>query len=253
LIELESSPPSPRGSRLISRILPPALRLWLSSQVEHVEDLTFQIQGRDRELLSGHIPEVFLSAHRAIYQGIHLSQIAVKAQEIRINLPQVLRRQPLRLLAPFPVSGDLLLTEADLNASLASQLLGEGLYDFLSRLAAAQPEADEFRSFLTHCEGATLLSLYEPQATILEAAMTLRLSPRPGTSAPEIAIATGLAIADGHRLCLKDPHWLHPLNPAKPLPTLHGFEIDLGSEVSLTQCILTPGQMALAGTVQVLP
>lgn len=252
----ESTPVKPSGSRIISRILPPAIRFWLHTQLEHVEDLVFRIEGRDRELLSGHIPEVLLSAHKAVYQGIHLSQIAVTAKGIRINLGQVMRRQPLRLLTPFPVSGNLRLTTTDLNASLQAPLMGEGLYDFLQLLAQSQPEAAVLSTWLHEFPERTVLPHYLPTAHIEDNSITLRLTPRTGETVPPIAIATDLAIKDGHRLCLEHPHWLPTPgndNTRTPLPALHGFEIDLGSEVTLTECLIQADQLSLAGTIRVLP
>jgi hypothetical protein len=72
-----------------------------------------------------------------------------------------------------------------------------------------------------------------------------------------IAISTQLSIRDGHRLCLDNPHWLtdDPLtDPASiPLSELHGFEIDLGNEVTLTDCRVADQKLQLSGTVRVLP
>lgn len=254
----ESSSAHLGGSRIISRVLPPAIRFWLSTQLERVEDLQFQIQGRDRELLSGHIPELYLSAQKAVYQGIHLSQAAVTARSIRVNLGQVMRRKPLKLLAPFPISGDVELTAADFNASLQSPLLGEGLYDFLQLLAQSQPEAAYLQEILASLPDRTVLPHYQPTATIADGQIILRLHPREGETVPAIAISTQLSIRDGHRLCLDHPHWLaDAATPAaaagQPLPALHGFEIDLGSEVTLTQCRIADEKLMLAGTVRVLP
>lgn len=251
----ESSLKHPGGSRIISRILPPAIRLWLSSQLDHVENLVFKIEGRDRDILSGHIPEVSLSAEKAVYQGVHLSQAAVTAQTIRVNLGQVIRRQPLRLLAPFPVSGNVLLTTADFNLSLQSALLGEGIYDFLQRLVHAQPEAAQLQHILDCLPRRTVLPQYQPTADIRVDGIRLHLIPSPGETVPAIAIATQLAIRDGHRLCLENPHWLADPQSASatPLPALHGFEIDLGPEVTLTACELKADYMTLNGTIRVLP
>lgn len=253
LVELSSDKSS--GSRIISRVLPPAIRFWLSTQLEHVEALEFRIEGRDRDILSGHIPEVFLSAQKAVYQGIHLSQATVKASEIRINLGQVIRRKPLRLLAPFPVSGTVFLTAADFNQSLRSPLLGEGLYDFLQLLADSQPEAAHLQTILSRLPNRNVLPHYQPTASIDPTGITLRLLPEAGKTWPPIAIATQLAIKDGHQLCLENPHWLPTVESADttPLPALHGFEIDLGSEVTLTECEIQGDRLSLAGTVRVLP
>ena len=252
---VDSTPAKSSGSGVISRVLPPAIRLWLHTQVEHVEDLVFCIEGRDRQILSGHIPEILLSAQKAVYQGVHLSQITVKASGIRINLGQVIRRKPLRLLTPFPVSGDLYLTTADLNHSLQAPLLGEALYDFLKLLAHSQPEAVELQAILNHLPKHTVLPHYSPTANIGPDQITLQLIPREGQTVPPIAIATQLAIQDGHRLCLENPHWLtdSEADATTPLPALHGFEIDLGSEVTLTKCDIQTNQLSLAGSIRVKP
>jgi len=254
---VESSSAQPGGSRIISRVLPPAIRFWLSSQLERVDDLQFQIQGRDRELLSGHIPEIYLSAQKAIYQGIHLSQAAVTARAIRVNLGQIIRRKPLRVLAPFPISGEVELTAADFNASLQSPLLGEGLYDFLQLLAQSQPEASPLKTLLDHLPDRTVQPHYQPTATIAADQIMLRLRPQ-APELPAIAIRTQLSIRDGHRLCLDNPHWLvddaqSQSAAAQPLPDLHGFEIDLGAEVMLTECRVADDKIVLAGSVRVLP
>ena len=245
----------PTGIRVISRILPPAIRLWLSTQLDQVEDLVFRIEGRDRDILSGHIPEVFLSAQKAVYQGIHLSRVTVQASTIRVNLGQVIRRQPLRLLVPFPVSGQVFLTAADFNQSLQSSLLGEGLYDFLRLLAQSQTEAAHLQTILDDLPGRTVLPHYQPTASITAEGITLKLLPNEGQPLPPIAISTQLVIKEGHRLCLENPHWLSEMNVANstPLPALHGFEIDLGPEVTLTECETQNNQVSLAGTVRVLP
>lgn len=244
----------PRGSRVISRLLPPAIRLWLRTQLDHVEDLVFDIEGGDRDVLSGHISAVILSAQTAIYQGIHLSQIAIKAQDIRMNLGQVMRRQPLRLLASFPVSGRVSLTAQDLTYSLQAPLLEAGLYDFLLRLAQAQPETTDLDLVLKSLSAQTLLTYYRPTADIAVNQITLRLHPQAGQSVPALAIATELTIQDGQRLCLDNLRWVStPDGAYHPAATLHGFAIDLGPAVSLTDCQIQADQIVLAGTVHVMP
>ncbi|MEM1279315.1 MAG: DUF2993 domain-containing protein [Cyanobacteria bacterium P01_H01_bin.152] len=253
----DASSAQPRGSRMISRVLPPAIRLWLSTQLEHVENLQFQIQGRDREILSGHLPEISLSAQKAVYQGIHLSQAAVTACSIQVNLGQVIRRKPLRLLAPFPISGKVELTAADFNESLQSPLLGEGLYDFLQLLAQSQPEATPLQAALDRLPDRTVHAHYQAHATIDADQIILQLQPK-ACGLPAIAISTQLSIRDGHRLCLDNPHWLADdsmtaTENSIPLADLHGFEIDLGPEVTLTTCQIAANKLMLSGTVRVLP
>lgn len=245
---------NPQGSRWISRLLPAAVRFWLQSQAEQIENLVFEIQGRDREILRGHLPGVTLSAEKAIYQGMHLSQLAVEAKEIRINLGQVLRGKPLKLLAPFPVTGRVCLTTADLNASLNADLLGTGLYDFLTQFAAAQADGAALQAVLAACPDKTVQPHYDAQAILGSGVITLQLTPKPGQTVPAIAIETGLEIEAGRYLRLRDPHWLAATGgDRQALPDLHGFAIDLGSEVTLTACTVEPDRMVLAGQVQVLP
>jgi hypothetical protein len=253
---VDSPPTKPSGSRIISRILPPAIRLWLATQLDHVEKLVFRLEGGDRTILSGHIPKVILSAEAAIYQGIHLSQAAVQATDIRINLGQVIRRKPLRLLAPFLVTGDVMLSTADLNASLQqAPLLGEGLYDFLQLMVRSQPEAADLENLLAQLPGPSIAPYYDAVAQISSDGIHLTLTPKAGQTLPALAIATQLSIKDGHRLSLDNPHWVivgHPVDQI-PLPELHQFEIDLGSKITLTDCSLQPDHLTLAGTLRVMP
>ena len=206
--------------------------------------------------MSGHIPEIALSAQKAIYQGIHLSQAAVTASSIRVNLGQVIRRKPLRLLAPFPIHGAVELTEADFNDSLQSPLLGEGLYDFLQLLARSQPETTLLQDMLNALPERTVHSHYQASAAIQSEQVILRLQPKQA-DVTAIAISTQLSIRDGHRLCLDSPHWLTTDTDATPsgvpLSDLHGFEIDLGNEVTLTDCQVADQKLKLSGTIRVLP
>ncbi|MBF2036473.1 MAG: DUF2993 domain-containing protein [Leptolyngbyaceae cyanobacterium T60_A2020_046] len=249
----DSATSAGQGSRLISRLLPPAVRLWLLSRLEHVEALVFQIEGRDRELLSGHIPAIVLSAQKAIYDGIHLSQVAVKASAIHINLSQVIRRKPLRLMAPFPVEGDLRLTEADLNATLQSALLGEGLYDFFERLATANPDATGLQTLLQQFPDKTVEPHYDREATIAGDIVTLRLIPKAGQALPAIALSTGLSVQNGQRLRLTQLRWEVSGSTDLALPNLEGFEVNLGSAVALSQCHIAAGEIVLAGIITVMP
>ena len=86
--------------------------------------------------------------------------------------------------------------------------------------------------------------------------MILRLQPKQ-TDVTAIAISTQLSIRDGHRLCLDNPHWLTTDTDATPLGVplsdLHGFEIDLGNEVTLTDCQVADQKLKLSGTIRVLP
>jgi hypothetical protein len=123
-----------RRSEIIGKVLSPAVRLWLRSQVDFVEELQFQILGRDRQILSGYIPSVSLVSTGAVYQGLHLRGVQLQGENIRINIGQILKGKPLRLLEPIKVAGEIQLEEADLNASLSSSLLANAFTDLLLML-----------------------------------------------------------------------------------------------------------------------
>jgi hypothetical protein len=120
--------------RVVTHVLTKALKLWLKSQVSQVCELEVEIMASDRQILSGCIPKVSVFASHAVYQGLHLTQIQLAAENIRINIGSVLKGQPLRLLEIVPVVGEFIQSEKDLNASLASALLPTALNDVLVQL-----------------------------------------------------------------------------------------------------------------------
>lgn len=123
-----------RQSHFITRLLVPAVRLWLKSQVEQIHSLSVEINGGDRQILSGVLPQAVVIAEQAIYQGLHLSKVQVQASSIRVNLGQVLRGKPLRLLNPIPVDLDVYWKESDLNASLQQNTVKQTVIDYLTPL-----------------------------------------------------------------------------------------------------------------------
>lgn len=118
-------------SEIISKVLPPAVRLFLRSQLEQIEDLEMQLQGHDRQILRGYIPGVFLGVGKAIYQGLHLGKAQLRGENIRLNIGQVLRGKPLKILEPIRVSGEVEINEQDLNNSIASTILINAFSDLL--------------------------------------------------------------------------------------------------------------------------
>lgn len=244
-----------RHSRLISRVLSPALRLWLRSQVEAVSDLQFQIVGADRQLLSGYIPKVLIAARNAIYQGIHLSRVEVTGEEIRINLGQILRGKPLQLLEVVPVVGEMVLHQQDLTASLSAPLMVTALSDLLNLLL--QPS---IRSTLPPEWGAILsqgsIRLNQPQIQLGHQQLTLggNLVTEDDRAVPFL-LRTGITLASGSQIRLDQPELIEHLHSTQgvPLPELQNFEIDLGAEVSLQELRVEPDQMICRGRINIVP
>ena len=243
--ETESEPfeqSAGRQTRLIGRVLSPAVRLWLRSQLEHVEDLQIAIEAGDRQLLSGCIERVSASASKAVYQGLHLSQISVVGEQIQTNLRQVIRGKPFRLLEAFPVMGEVFLSEPDLNASLQAPLLANAVTDFLLTLLQLDQAA------------AASATLKNVQVELAEAELLFKgILAAPGRETA-ITIRTNLTVQAGNILRLEDFQCLHADTQAAiadDLPSHYSF--NLGSEVFLETLTVQPGQLLCRGRVRVMP
>lgn len=235
------------GSGLIRRVLAPAIRLWLRSQVEQVEALQVEITAGDRQILSGYIQQLKISATNAVYQGLALSQIQLTGQNIRVNAGQIVRGKPLRLLEPIRIQGSVLLGEADLNASLKAPLLKAGVTEFLMTLlqsGAAGISSDRALNLQN------LTIQLRSQLVVLGATLVSDS----GNETP-IAIRTGFALAAPNLLKLVNPQWL-PHATAKrglPLSDLDGYTFDLGDETEIHELAIDPEKVTCQGKLSVLP
>jgi LmeA-like phospholipid-binding len=227
------------GSRIVSAVLSPAVQLWLRSQVQRVDELSVKIEGSDRQMFSGAIPKVTAAARGAVYRGLHLTEVAIEGAGIRINLGQVIKGQPLRLLESFPIFGVLRLIQADLNASLKAPMLADALSEFLLPLL---PIGDREQSLkLENSQIAIDAGLLTLSAVILCA---------DGIQIPFI-LRTGLQMASCHELMFKNPE----IEISKQLNSknLQLFKIDFGPEVEIEELILNPGEIVCRGGIRVLP
>jgi len=123
---------------IIDKLLAGAVKIYLRSQVDQVKNLKVTIKAKDRQILSGELPQVFIAASSAVYQGIYLRELEVTGKNILLNLPEILERKPLRLLEPIKVQVQALLTESDLQSSLGSDLFLSALADFWRDLRLQQ-------------------------------------------------------------------------------------------------------------------
>lgn len=230
---------------MISKVLSGAIKLFLRTQVDRIEELKIEITGGDRQILKGYIPGVYLKTDYAIYQGIHLRQVQLTGENIRVNLSQILKGKPLRLLEPIPIKGHLQLEESDLQASLSSSLLSQGLDEFLGILLEANGVKEPVKllqQYETVWQKITLNGdLVQIEGNII--------SPD-GTVSP-LEINTGLQLSNSHTLNFS------PLS-VKILPELFDtrldrHEIDLGEEIVLEELNLKPGQLSCCGGLTVLP
>jgi hypothetical protein len=239
-----------KQSRLISRVLTPALKIWLRSQLDQVEDLELAIEAGDRQLLSGALQQVTASAHKAVYKGLQFSQIRVTAHAIQTNLGQVLRGKPFRLLVPFPVRGTVVLSNADLNLSLHSPLLGNAVSNFL--LSLLHDHKPDEASIGESTQSAELQQIH---VTLKEGGLIFKALLVNGNQPSSLTIETELTIENGDRLQLNQFYCQQNVGGTE-LSLSHipnHFTFELGSEVCLEELTIHPKQILCRGQIRVVP
>ena len=229
-----------QSTDLISKVLSPAVKLWLRSQVEQVEHLNFKINGQDRQILRGYIPVVSLDSSKAVYQGLHLGDIQLQGTNIRINIGQVLRGKPLRLLEPIWLKGEVYLTTDDLQASLSSALLESGLNDLWQILQDNLGLEHQNEDYELHWQSINL------DSTQFDLLGQLKI----GDQLIPLEIESELTLINPHTLGLipKRIESSQSQNlPETPIP------IDLGSEVDIHSFEVTAKGIFAAGQFVIRP
>lgn len=245
--------PKSKQSRIISTVLSPAIRLWIRTQLEQVEDLKFAIESGDRQLLSGSINQVTVSARKAVYKGLCFSQVYVTGRGIRTNLGQMIRRrQQFRLLEAFPIAGEVLWYQADLNSSLQAPLLAGGITEFLLMLIRLGFDDQTDLGQRSPAE----VSLQVPRIVVEPERLTLSATLLPvNGNASNVTIRTGFTLENGNQLRLQNPERLSHFGAKEgvPLEHLDGVAFDLGSSVVIEHLALEAGQIRCRGEVTVTP
>lgn len=223
--------------RLITNVLTKAIKLWLRTQVSHIEQLQLDIQAGDRQLISGCIPSVSIAAKDAVYQGLHLSEVDLVAENIRINIGSVIKGQQLRLLEKVPVTGEISQQEVDLSASLSSTLLSTALNDILIKLLPElRPNSKSIRWQKVQIKESSL---------VISAIMDEENNPQP------LDICIGLNLLSPHELRIA------PLTVTNNTKTLFessdGEYFDLGSDVEIQNLQLIPGTIIFQGIIYINP
>jgi hypothetical protein len=225
---------------VIAKLLSGAVKLYLRSQVEAVEALQIKIVGKSKQILQGYIPQVLLSCDRAVYQGLHLSQVQLNGTNIAVNLPEVIKRQPLKLLEAVFVEIQLRLDAHDLQASLDSALLQSGLSDLWQMVLTTQNN-----------HSLELIKLKVEWQTIAIANNQLNFAGIYQDASGEtktIALSTGVDLANAHTLCLS------PLNITSNLSSdslKRQLEIDLGIDVMLQELTIESEQILCRGKIRI--
>jgi hypothetical protein len=228
-----------KPSQIVSKVLSPALGLLLRSQVQQVEELQIQIQGQDRQILKGYIPSVFLNSRRAVYQGLHLGHLQIRGENIRINIGQVLKGKPLRLLENIQVTGEIKIEASDIQASVSSSILANALTDLLLTLLEVQELADPDHFAQTYQVNWQTINLHTDQFTLRGT-----VCDRQGNSHP-IHLQANLELANPQTLQMASVY-LEGLPQFSPL-SLREFTVNLGTDVELEALKLEADRILCSG------
>lgn len=246
------SPSSSKGSRLISRVLPVAVKFWLQTQLDEMGELAFDIQATDRQVLSGYIPGIALSAQQAVYQGVRITDVVVQASDIQINIGQVLRGKPLRLKQAFPIEGQVVFDGESLGISSMDSVLAEGLLEFWQTLLAKEAVATEVTSHY----GPVLalqnpqLDQYQSKLEILGADLVLHLVRQDRS---DVVLKGEVAVDQGHILRLIKARWCLASGEQVPSQALSGFCWDLGEQTDVRSLTIQNEQLTCQCKVMVQP
>jgi LmeA-like phospholipid-binding len=231
---LNPQPLSSKPQGIISSLLAPACAAWLRTQVSEVASLDVQIVAKDRQILSGTIPAVSILATKTVYRGISLQKIKLLADQIEVNLRQVMRGKPLRVLQPIEVEIEATIDNADLLSSLTAPLLSAAVNQLIAQVMAL-PDAD--------------WSLVWQDVQIETDKLTLQGTVQQGDRALPIKICTGIALREGKIIHLA-PLAIDCELVDKPVES---YSIDLGDEVNLRKLLLGEGELHCAGQVCIRP
>ena len=219
---------------MISKILSTAVKLYLRSQVDRAEYLKVNIIGRNKQILTGYIPQIFLSCSNAVYQELYFSQVELRGADIAFNLPEVLKRQPLKLTEPVFVDLKVKLSAADLQASINSSLLQSGIGDLWRIIATQQGISNnlviDWITIAIANQELHLTGIYKDTAGI-----------------GHLSLSTGISLSDSHTLCLSP---LKIVN-ASSTEEINELKIDLGTDIAIEQLVIESKHILCAGKIRI--
>jgi len=112
---------------VVSSAVLPLIKLWLRSQTEALAHLEITVGGSSWQILRGKIPNASVIAEEVIYQGIEITSIQLSAQQINLNIPDLIKGESLKLLQPIQVEMSAHLSPRAVMRSLSSQIVQEAI------------------------------------------------------------------------------------------------------------------------------
>jgi hypothetical protein len=227
---------SPKTSGIISSVLSSACAAWLRTQVSEVQELQVQIVAGDRQMLSGLIPSVTVAAHHLVYKGIAVRQIELIAAEIAVNLKQIVRGKPLKLLQPVVLSANALMLGEDFHRSLAAPFVSNALTELVKQILASSEQSWSI-TWQT--------AMIEDNLICLAGQIQQEQNPAP------ISIQMGMELADSRTLRFAPLLVNGP--PDFPGSDLESYDLDLGYQFNLKTLQLQAGELRCQGEILVNP
>eukprot|EP00475_Leptophrys_vorax_P041863 TRINITY_DN78961_c0_g1_i1.p1 TRINITY_DN78961_c0_g1~~TRINITY_DN78961_c0_g1_i1.p1 ORF type:complete len:326 (+),score=2.89 TRINITY_DN78961_c0_g1_i1:71-1048(+) len=117
------------NSSLVGSALSRVLELFLQTQLESCDHLSISLRGSNRELLSGRVASVRLTARKAVFKGLTLTSVELQAEDIAVDVKNQAARGSV-LCHRFPVSVQAQVSEADMNSSLQSPIIFSPVLEF---------------------------------------------------------------------------------------------------------------------------
>ncbi|MGL5509234.1 MAG: LmeA family phospholipid-binding protein [Microcoleaceae cyanobacterium] len=236
------------GSHIISKVLSPAIRVWLRSQLEEIKYLDFVIEGTDRQIWRGVIPTIHLDAKGAVYRGLHLSLAQLKTGEIKFSFGKVLKGKGWHLDHAIQVGGDIQVSISDLLVSVQSPLFRGAIADLLRKFLPGEI----FNTLPSPLDINDLhLAINDVDSSLTKAEPVLQLTGKIRNINQQLipfSLQTKLTLVSPQELLLKGLTWsMAEMNHVDDL------KIFLGSDVYVNNLLVDANQLAIQGGFQVNP
>lgn len=238
--------PEKSGSHIISKVLSPAIRVWLRSQLEEIKYLDFAIEGTDRQIWRGVIPTIHLEAKGAVYRGLHLSLAQLKTGEIKFSFGKVLKGKGWHLDHAIQVRGNIQVNISDLLVSVQSPLFRGAIADLLRKFLPGEifntlPSPLD----IDHLHLAINTDIAMAKDPVLQLTGKIRNIDQ---QLMPFTLQTRLNLVSPQELLLKGLTW-----SMADMQHIDDLKIFLGSDVYVNNLIVDANQLAIEGGFQVNP
>jgi hypothetical protein len=171
--------------------------------------------------------------------------VLLRGENIRINIGQVIKGKPLKLLEPIRVSGELQISQSHLQASLTSTLLASAFAELLVALLTEQGVENPQEQLQDYTFLWQAIAL-EHQSFQLKGEVQ-----DPQGQSHDLLVQARLQLASPKTLHLEDITLLGL--PAIANQNLERLTVDLGEDVDLESLDLNNGELFCLGRVLIRP